>query len=125
MKSLAVRVLGDFAVDGVERQALGSRKARQVLHLLALAEGRVVPSDVLADALWADAPPSRPEDQLSVLVSRLRLVLGRDRIEHRDGGYLLRCDWLDATELAALVGEVSRRRGAGNVVGAASAARVA
>ena len=125
MKSLAVRVLGDFAVDGLERQALGSRKARQALHLLALGEGRVVPSDVLADALWPDAPPARPEDQLSVLVSRLRSVLGRDRIEHRDSGYLLRCDWLDATELAALVGEVSRRRAVGNIVGAASAARVA
>jgi DNA-binding SARP family transcriptional activator len=125
MKSLAVRVLGDFAVDGFEAPALGSRKGRQALHLLALGGGRVVPSDVLADALWADAPPARPEDQISVLLSRLRSVLGRDRIEHRDGGYLLRCDWLDATEVAALVEEISRRRAAGNAVGAASAARVA
>jgi len=125
MKSLAVRVLGDFAVDGLEPQALGSRKGRQALHLLALAGGRVVPSDVLADALWADAPPARPEEQISVLLSRLRSVLGRDRIEHRDGGYLLRCDWLDTAELAALVDEIGRRRAAGNIVGAASAARVA
>ena len=125
MKSLAMRVLGDFAVDGLEPQALGSRKGRQALHLLALAGGRVVPSDVLADALWADAPPARPEEQISVLLSRLRSVLGRDRIEHRDGGYLLRCDWLDSAELAALVDEIGRRRAARNVVGAASAARVA
>ena len=61
MRSLAVRVLGDFGVDGIEPQALGSRKARLALHLLALAEGQVVPSDVLVDALWADAPPARPE----------------------------------------------------------------
>jgi hypothetical protein len=40
MKSLAVRVLGDFGVDGIEPQALGSRKARLALHLLALATGR-------------------------------------------------------------------------------------
>src|SRR5689334_6328904 len=46
MKSLAVRVLGDFGVDGVEPQAIGSRKARLALQLLALAEGQVVPSDV-------------------------------------------------------------------------------
>ena len=52
-------------------------------------------------------------------------MLGRDRIEHRDRGYLLRCDWLDAAELALLTDEVERRRGAGNVVGAAAAARVA
>jgi DNA-binding SARP family transcriptional activator len=122
MKSLAVRVLGDFGVDGVEPQAIGSRKARLALELLALAEGQVVPSDVLIDAVWADAPPARPDDQLAVLMSRLRSVLGRDRIEHRDHGYLLRCDWLDATELATLTDEVERRRGAGNVVGAAAAA---
>ena len=125
MKSLAVRVLGDFGVDGAEPQAIGSRKARLALQLLALAEGQVVPSDVLIDALWADAPPARPDDQLAVLMSRLRSVLGRDRIEHRDHGYLLRCDWLDAAELAMLTDEVERRRGAGNVVGAAAAARVA
>ena len=64
MKSLAVRVLGDFGVDGVEPQAIGSRKARLALLLLALAEGQAVPSDVLIDALWADAPPARPDDQL-------------------------------------------------------------
>jgi DNA-binding SARP family transcriptional activator len=125
MKSLAVRVLGDFGVDGVEPQALGSRKARLALRLLALADGHTVPSAVLADALWGDSPPARPDDQLAVLMSRLRSVLGRDRIEHHDGGYLLRCDWLDAAELAKLTDETDRRRGAGNTVGAAAAARVA
>jgi hypothetical protein len=125
MKSLALRVLSDFGVDGVEPQALGSRKGRLALCVLALAEGQVVPADVLVDTLWGDAPPAQPEDQLAVLVSRLRSVLGRDRIQHRDRGYLLVCDWLDASELAALTEEMDRRRGAGNVLGAAAAARVA
>jgi DNA-binding SARP family transcriptional activator/tetratricopeptide (TPR) repeat protein len=125
MKSLAVRVLGDFGVDGVEPQALGSRKARLALKLLALGDGQVVPSAVLTDALWGDTPPARPDDQLAVLVSRLRSVLGRDRIDHRDDGYLLRCDWLDAAELAALTDETDRRLRAGNAAGAAAAARVA
>ena len=58
-------------------------------------------------------------------MSRLRSVLGRDRIEHRDQGYLLRCDWLDATELAVLTREVEARREAGHVMGAVAAARVA
>ena len=71
MKSLAVRVLSDFGVDGVEPQAFGSRKARQALQLLALGAGQVVPSGVLIDALWADVPPARPDDQLAVLMSRL------------------------------------------------------
>jgi DNA-binding SARP family transcriptional activator len=125
MKSLALRVLSDFGVDGVEPQALGSRKGRLALCVLALAEGQVVPTDVLVDTLWGDAPPAQPEDQLAVLVSRLRSVLGRDRIQRRDRGYLLVCDWLDASELAALTQEMDRRRDAGNVLGAAAAARVA
>ena len=124
MKSLALRVLGDFGVDGVEPQALGSRKGRLALTVLALAAGQAVPSDVLIDALWDDTPPAHPEDQLAVLISRLRSVLGRDRIQHRDRGYLLHCDWLDAAELASLTAEMERRRGTGNVLGAAAAARV-
>src|ERR1700733_8527685 len=125
MKSLAVRVLGEFGVDGVEPQALGSKKARLALQHLALGAGHVVPSDVLVDALWEHDPPARPGEQLAVLMSRLRSVLGKERIEHRDGGYLLRADWLDATELAALTDEAERRQGAGDVTGAAAAARVA
>ncbi len=125
MRSLAVRVLGDFGVDGIEPQSLGSRKARLALHLLALAGGQVVTSAALEDALWGDTPPAKPDDQLAVLVSRLRSVLGRDRIEHRDHGYVLRCDWLDAAELAGLTDEIGRRRGTGHMMGAAAAARVA
>jgi DNA-binding SARP family transcriptional activator/tetratricopeptide (TPR) repeat protein len=124
MKSLAVRLLGEFGVDGIEPAGLGSRKARIALHLLALGQGQPVTSDVLLDALWGDAPPARPEDQLAVLMSRLRSVLGRERIEHRDGGYVLHYDWLDAAELGHLVAEIERRRAAGNLIGAAAAARV-
>ena len=79
MKSLAVRVLGVFGVDGVAPQALGRRKARLALQLLAMADGQAVPSDVLIDAIWDENPPARPDDQLAVLMSRLRSVLGRDR----------------------------------------------
>jgi DNA-binding SARP family transcriptional activator/tetratricopeptide (TPR) repeat protein len=125
VKSLAVRVLGDFGVDGIEPQAFGSRKARLALQLIALGAGQAVPAGVLIDALWDAVPPARPEDQLAVLMSRLRTVLGRDRIEHRDQGYLLHCDWLDATELAVLTREVEARREAGHVMGAVAAARVA
>ena len=58
-------------------------------------------------------------------MSRLRSVLGRDRIEHRDHGYLLHCDWLDATELAMLIREVETRRETGHMMSAVAAARVA
>jgi DNA-binding SARP family transcriptional activator len=125
MQSLSVRVLGEFDVDGVEALALGSRKGRALLRLLALARGQAVSVDALASALWEDAPPSKPAEQVAVLVSRLRGVLGRDRLEHTDAGYRLRYDWLDADELADLVAEIERRQRAGNVGGAAAAARVA
>ena len=96
MKSLAVRVLGEFGVDGLDPHAVGSRKARLALHLLALAGGQAVPAGVLTDAIWGDAPPARPDDQLAVLVSRLR-VGARPRPDRpSQGGYLLHCDWLDA-----------------------------
>jgi DNA-binding SARP family transcriptional activator/tetratricopeptide (TPR) repeat protein len=125
MRSLAVRLLGEFGVDGYQPAAFGSKKARLALQLLAMAQGDAVPSDVLVDALWGDAAPARPEDQLAVLMSRLRAVLGRERIDHRDGGYVLHCDWLDAVELSHLVAEMERRRGGGNLIGAAAAARIA
>jgi DNA-binding SARP family transcriptional activator/tetratricopeptide (TPR) repeat protein len=125
MHSLSVRVLGEFEVDGVESSALGSRKGRALLRLLALARGQAVSADALALALWGDALPSRPADQVAVLVSRLRGVVGRDRLEHTDAGYRLRYDWLDADELADLVDEIEQRRRDGNIGGAAAAARVA
>ncbi len=125
MRSLSVRVLGELSVDGLEPAALGSRKARTLLRLLALGRGGFVSGDVLIEGLWGDRLPARPTDQLSVLVSRLRAVLGRERLEHGDSGYRLRYDWLDADELTDLAAEVERRLAAGNVRGAAAAGSAA
>ena len=51
---LRVRLLGGLEVEGVEGRALGSRKARTLIKVLALARGRPVPADTVADALWPD-----------------------------------------------------------------------
>lgn len=120
-----MRVLGDLAVDGLDIQSVADRKARLLLHVLALARGRAVPAVALADVLWPVAAPARPVDQVAVLASRLRRALGRDAIEHLDGGYRLRYRWLDVDELATLVAEVERRRADGDVRAAAAAARAA
>jgi DNA-binding SARP family transcriptional activator/tetratricopeptide (TPR) repeat protein len=125
VQTLALSLLGGLNVDGVDLHALGSRKARTFLWLLALGRGDYVPADALIDALWPVRSPANPADQLAVLASRLRAVLGRERVEHGDLGYRLRYDWLDVDELATLVEETSRRQTEGNVVGAAAAARVA
>ena len=128
VQTIAIRLLGDLGqldIDDLPISALGSRKARALIWLLALGRGAFVPADVIVDSLWPLDPPARPADQVAVLVSRLRAVLGRDRIEHGDGGYRLRYDWLDVDEVEALTAETERRRSAGNRAGAAAAARVA
>jgi DNA-binding SARP family transcriptional activator len=98
-----VRVLGSLVVDGVDERALGSRKGRTVLKLLAIARGASVPVDSLADALWDADLPANPTEQVGVLVSRLRRALGTERIARTDGGYALRDTWIDLEELHARV----------------------
>jgi DNA-binding SARP family transcriptional activator/tetratricopeptide (TPR) repeat protein len=106
---LRLRVLGPFEVEGVPAEGLGSRKARTLLKVLALARGQPVSVDRLVDAGWGAAPPARPGDQVAVLVSRLRGVLGRERLSRRDAGYALAFDWLDLDAVEQLAGEASAR----------------
>jgi DNA-binding SARP family transcriptional activator/tetratricopeptide (TPR) repeat protein len=124
MDTLAVRVLGDLDVDGVDLASLGSRKGRTLLWLLALGRGSAVPVDVLVDAIWPEGAPAKPADQLAVLVSRLRAVLGRERIVRGDSGYRLVYDWLDVDELDAVTAETAARLADGNHPGASVAGRV-
>lgn len=116
-----VRLLGGFEVEGVAERDLGSRKGRTLLKALAVARGRPVSVDRLADILWGDDQPSRPADQLGVLVSRLRGVLGQDRIGRTDAGYSLAADWLDIDELETLAASAAAAM-ADERVGAARAA---
>lgn len=85
---LRVRLFGAFEIEGVESQRLGSRKARTLLKILALARGKpVVAGDCLVERLWPDALPAKPATQVAVLVSRLRAELGPDRLVRTDAGY--------------------------------------
>lgn len=97
-----IRVLGGFGVDGVAERNLGRRKARTRLKVLALARGGPVSVDALADVPWGAHVPARPADQVGVLVSRLRGVLGADRLLRSDAGYAVVTDWLDVDEVADL-----------------------
>jgi len=96
---LRVHLLGGLEVEGVPVLALGSRKGRAVLRRLAVASGGVVPADALVDTAWPEGAPVRAQDQLSVLVSRLRSALGSERVVRRDAGYALSADWLDVGEV--------------------------
>ena len=97
------------------------------MKVLALARGAAVPVDTVVEALWPDDDdvPARPVEQVGVLVSRLRSVLGGDRLRRSDAGWSLEVDWLDVAELEARVDEAAARLAAGNPTAARAAARSA
>lgn len=96
MDELRVRLFGGLTVEGLTEQQVGSRQARTVVKVLTLARGRPVAADRLTDALWPDGLPAKPVEQLRVLASRLRGVLGVERLVRSDAGWSLDVDWFDA-----------------------------
>lgn len=102
------RVLGSLEASADDGPiALGGPKQRLVLAHLLLRANQVVPSDHLIDAVWGEEPPETAKGTLQAYISRLRSVLGGDRLEGRAPGYLFRIDReeLDATRFEALLQE--------------------
>ncbi|MGH9189318.1 MAG: ATP-binding protein, partial [Acidimicrobiales bacterium] len=122
---MRVRLLGSFDVEGVPERRLGSRKGRTLLKVLALARGGPVSVDRIADVLWGDDQPARPAEQVGVLASRLRGVLGAGRIARSDAGYSLVADWLDVEELVDLAAISAEALAAGRLGAARAAADAA
>ncbi len=93
--------------DGLVR--LGQRP-RAVLALLLLHADQVVPATRLIDAVWGDQPPETAANVLQGYVSQLRKALGKDAVETRDPGYLLRVerDALDLHRFERLASDGSR-----------------
>src|SRR3954451_903552 len=60
--------------------------------MLLLHPNEVVPTDRLIDELWGERPPKSVDAYIQNCVSRLRTVLGRELIETRAPGYLLRVE---------------------------------
>lgn len=86
---LEIRVLGSVEATSQQRTyALGGRRQRALLALLAVARGRALSIDELAADLWDGLPPRDPRHALQARVSRLRAAAPVD-IEWRDGGYRL------------------------------------
>jgi DNA-binding SARP family transcriptional activator/tetratricopeptide (TPR) repeat protein len=89
-----IRLVGSFAVrrHGLELAAseLGSRKARQLLKLVTVRRGHLVPVDEIVEVLWGgDQPPSQAPENVATLVSRLRNILGAEVVLGGRGGYEL------------------------------------
>jgi SARP family transcriptional regulator, regulator of embCAB operon len=73
--SLTERVSIEARGVVVGEQRFPGRQGRLIFAYLLAAQGRPVPKDELADALWGDEPPARWEKALTVLVSKLRALL--------------------------------------------------
>ncbi|WP_234426690.1 AfsR/SARP family transcriptional regulator [Streptomyces niger] len=103
-------LLGPLTVhDGAGgTRPLNSAKGRALLAALLLRANRVVPVEVLKDALWGARAPASANASLYNHVTRLRRTLGADddtRLRSVAPGYLLRVDdgELDSTEFTAAV----------------------
>ena len=105
------------ADDGAD-VALGARKPRSIVAALAMAPGRAVSADLLADLVWAGEPPRAAHGALHSYLSGLRRVLEPDRpargaasvIETTDHGYVLRVEpeTVDAHAFTTVAGRVAR-----------------
>jgi predicted ATPase/DNA-binding SARP family transcriptional activator len=85
------RLLGPLEVlDGARLLTPARPKQRALLALLLLRAGEVVTPDDAIEALWGERPPPAARNALQGHVAALRKLLGPDRIETRNGGYLLR-----------------------------------
>jgi WD40 repeat protein len=83
-------ILGPLEVsDDGRKLALGGPKQRAVLAHLILRANRIVQADQLIDGLWGEEPPESAGNTLQTYVYRLRKLLRENRIEGRDGGYVL------------------------------------
>ena len=85
------RLLGPLEADVDGREArLGGPKQRAALALLLCQPSTVVAASRLVDGLWGEEPPASAANLVQGYVSGLRKTLGRDAIETRGGGYVVR-----------------------------------
>jgi WD40 repeat protein/DNA-binding SARP family transcriptional activator/tRNA A-37 threonylcarbamoyl transferase component Bud32 len=104
-------VLGPLEVDaGSGPIPLGGPKQRAVLAHLLIRANELVPAELLVDNVWGDEPPENARNIIQTYVSRLRKVIGHDRIEGHAPGYRLRLDpsELDATRFDALMRDAKK-----------------
>jgi ABC-type branched-subunit amino acid transport system substrate-binding protein/DNA-binding SARP family transcriptional activator len=101
-------ILGPIEVrDEDTALGLGGPRQRLVLAHLVLHANRVVSTDRLIDLTWGQSPPEAARQALFTYVSRLRKLLGADRIVARPPGYALECERseVDALRFTDLVAE--------------------
>lgn len=114
--AVEVLVLGPPLVvaDG-DQVAVRGDQAAAVLAVLALRADQPVPLHALIDAAWGEETPARVDNALQAIVTRLRRIVGRDRITSHGTGYRLHVSPhdVDAEALANALesGAAAMRRG--------------
>ncbi len=121
---MRVRLVGPLRlfVDGARVAELPAGRASSLLGMLAVESGHLVPTDRIIDDLWPDGAPAKAEQNVASLVSRLRRLVGRDRIQGGRSGYRADLE-TDFHEAEGLVAEAESRLGAGAFGPAATAGR--
>jgi DNA-binding SARP family transcriptional activator len=103
---LEFRILGPLeVVDAGRKLALGGGRQRALLSVLLTRPNQIVSTDRLIDELWGEEAPKAAANTVQYYVSRLRKLLGTERIETRSPGYALRVEpgELDLEEFERLV----------------------
>jgi DNA-binding SARP family transcriptional activator len=87
------RILGPLEVRAEGGRTLDfAGKQRALLAVLLLNANEAVSTDRLIEDLWDGDPPETAAKALQVYVSQLRKLLGRDRLQTKTPGYLLRVE---------------------------------
>jgi peptide/nickel transport system substrate-binding protein len=122
----------DGAVIGEER--FHGRQGRLLFAYLAAEQGRPVPRDELAEAIWGGTPPSTWEKSLTVVASRLRALLAELGVEYTNalsgafGCYRLELPegtWVDVVAATDATHEAERALAASDLETAQSVAALA
>ncbi len=127
MAIVRIDYLGPLRVTvGDQDVEIRGRRLVALLARLAMAPGRPVPVDVLADAVWPDEAPADPANALQSLVSRLRRALGgAAAVEQAPAGYRLAVapDAVDAVRFDDLAAQGRHLLAGGDPAGAAATLR--
>lgn len=85
-RGIRIQLCGSFAVE-LDGRSVGadvpSRQARILLAFLVLNRPEPIPREVLIDALWGEQSPPAAASALTVLLSKLRSVIGADLLRGR------------------------------------------
>ncbi len=91
---MRVGILGPLEVrdDAGTLLPVGGTRLRALLIRLAIADGRAISVERLAEELWDGQRPADAANAVQALVSRLRGAVGRDTVEFGPAGYRLVVD---------------------------------